>query len=67
MMKTPVSAFDLFLLRLYEGAKCNDLVKNDNADEADLCMTALTYDEGSSELSAFLRLYPGGEPIRRFH
>ena len=23
MMKTPASAFDLFLFRLYEGAKCN--------------------------------------------
>ena len=66
MMKTPASAFDLFLFRLYEGAKCNNLVKNNNADEADLCMTSLTYDLESRVLSAFLRVYPGAEPMDDF-
>jgi hypothetical protein len=66
MMKTPASAFDLFLFRLYEGAKCNNLVKNNNADEADLCMTSLTYDVESRVLSAFLRVYPGAEVMDDF-
>jgi hypothetical protein len=66
MMKTPTSAFDLFLFRLYEGAKCNRLIKNTNADEADLCMTSLSYDSDSNVLSAFLRVYPGAEAMDEF-
>jgi hypothetical protein len=66
LMKTPASAFDLFLFRLYEGAKCNNMVKNNNADEADLCMTSLTYDVESRVLSAFLRVYPGAEVMDDF-
>ena len=66
MMKTPTSVFDLFLFRLYEGAKCNRLVKNTNADEADLCMTSLTYNADSNVLSAYLRVYPGAEAMDEF-
>ena len=58
MMKTPASAFDLYLFRLYEGARCNRLIKNTNSDEADLCMTSLAYDVDSNVLSAYLRVYP---------
>ena len=66
MMKAPASAFNLFLFRLYEGAKCNRLIKNTNADEADLCMTSLNYDADSNVLSAFLRVYPGAEAMDEF-
>ena len=66
MMKTPASAFDLYLFRLYEGAKCNRLIKNTNADEADLCMTSLAYDLDSNVLSAYLRVYPGAEVMDDF-
>lgn len=66
MMQTPPSAFDLFLLRLYEGAKCNNLVKNTNADEADLCLTSIDYDADSNVLSTFFRVYPGAEAMDDF-
>ncbi len=66
MMQTPASAFDLFLFRLYEGAKCNNLVKNTNAEEADLCMTTLDYDAGTNLLSTFFRVYPGAEAMDDF-
>jgi hypothetical protein len=66
MMKTPASAFDLYLFRLYEGARCNRLIKNTNADEADLCMTSLAYDVDSNVLSAYLRVYPGAEAMDDF-
>ena len=66
MMKTPASAFDVFLFRLYEGAKCNNLVKNDNAGEADLCMTALSYDADTNELSTFFRVYPAALAMEDF-
>jgi hypothetical protein len=66
MMKTPASSFDLYLFRLYEGAKCNRLIKNTNADEADLCMTSLAYDVDSNVLSAYLRVYPGAEVMDDF-
>lgn len=35
MLQTPASAFDLFLVRLYEAGKCNNVIKNNNFDEAD--------------------------------
>lgn len=66
MMQTPASAFDLFLFRLYEGAKCNNLVKNTNAEEADLCMTKLDYDAETNLLSTFFRVYPGAEAMDDF-
>ena len=66
MMDTPASVFDLFLFRVYEGAKCNKLVKNNNADEADLCMTSLDYDVDANLLSAYFRVYPGAEAMEDF-
>jgi len=66
MMQTPASAFDLFLFRLYEGAKCNNLVKNTNAEEADLCLTSIGYDAKSNVLSTFFRVYPGAEAMDDF-
>jgi hypothetical protein len=66
MMQTPASAFDMFLFRLYEASKCNNLLKNDNSDEADLCLTALGYDPDSNLLSTFFRVLPGAEVMDDF-
>ena len=66
MLQTPPSAFDLFLFRVYEDAKCNKLVKNSNAEEADLCLTSISYDADSNVLSTFFRIYPGAEPMDDF-
>ena len=66
MMQTPATAFDLFLLRLYEGAKCNNLVKNTNAEEADLCLTSIDYDADANVLTTFFRVYPGAEAMDDF-
>jgi hypothetical protein len=66
MMQTPASAFDMFLFRLYEGAKCNNLVQNGNADEADLCMTSIAYDAETNVLSTWFRVYPGAEAMDDF-
>lgn len=66
MMQTPASAFDLFLFQLYESAKCNNLVKNTNAEEADLCMTKIDYDPEANLLSVFFRVYPGAEAMEDF-
>jgi hypothetical protein len=66
MMQTPASAFDMFLFRLYEGAKCNNLVQNGNADEADLCMTSIAYDAETGVLSAYFRVYPGAPAMDDF-
>jgi len=66
MVATPVSAFDLFLFRIYESAKCNNVLKNNNADEADLCMSSLNYDADNNILSAFFRVLPGAESMDEF-
>lgn len=66
MMKTPASAFDLFLFRLYESGKCNNVVKNNNADEADLCLTSIKYDYDENILTAFFRVLPAAEPMDDF-
>ena len=58
MLATPASVMDVFLLRLYEAGKCNTVVRNDNADEADLCLTTLDYDAGANRLTAFFRVLP---------
>ena len=58
MLATPASVMDVFLLRLYEAGKCNNVVRNDNVDEADLCLTTLDYDAERNLLSAFFRVLP---------
>ena len=58
MQVAPASVMDLFLLRVYEAGKCNNVVRNDNADEADLCLTTLDFDPGRQLLSAFFRVLP---------
>lgn len=66
MMQTPASAFDMFLFRLYEAAKCNKVVKNSNLDEADLCLSSLSYNADKNILSAFVRILPGAEIMDDF-
>lgn len=59
MMQTPASAFDVFLFRLYEAAKCNQVVRNDHLEEADLCLSSLRYDAEGNVLTAYFRIWPG--------
>ena len=66
MMQTPASVFDLFLFRLYESAKCNNVVKNNNADEADLCMSTLSYDNEANILTVFFRVLPAAQVMEDF-
>lgn len=58
MQAVPASVMDLFMLRLYEAGKCNNVVRNDNAEEADLCLTTLDFDPDRQLLSAFFRVLP---------
>lgn len=66
MMQTPATLFDLFLFRLYESAKCNNVIRNDNADEADLCLSTLNYDADANRLSVFFRVLPAAEAMDEF-
>jgi hypothetical protein len=66
MMQTPASAFDLFLFRLYEAGKCNNVVKNNNLDEADLCLSSIAYDAEANVLTGFFRVLPGAEAMDDF-
>lgn len=66
MLATPASVMDVFLLRLYEAGKCNNVVRNDNADEADLCLTTLDYDADRNLLSAFFRVLPAAPVMDDF-
>lgn len=66
MLQTPASAFDLFLFRLYQAGKCNTVIKNNNLDEAALCLSALSYDADKNILSAFFRVLPGAEAMDDF-
>lgn len=45
MMKTPASAFDVFLFQLYEQSKCSQgwVGNQDKDDRPDLCMTMINY------------------------
>lgn len=66
MMQTPATAFDIFLFRIYESAKCNNVVKNLNSDEADLCLSTIKYDVDKNILSAFFRVLPVAEAMDDF-
>ena len=66
MMQTPATAFDMFVYRLYEAAKCNNVVKNTNSDEADLCLSSIKYDADKNVLSVFFRVLPGAEAMDDF-
>ncbi|MDH3630463.1 MAG: hypothetical protein OER98_05015 [Gammaproteobacteria bacterium] len=66
MIQTPATAFDMFLFRLYEAAKCNNVLKNNNSDEADLCLSTIKYDADKNVLSAFFRVLPGAEVMDDF-
>lgn len=66
MMQTPASAFDMFLFRLYEAGKCNTVVKNNNLDEGDLCLSSIQYDADKNILTAFFRVLPGAEAMDDF-
>lgn len=66
IIETPASAFDMFLYRIYEAAKCNNVVKNNNADEADLCLSTIKYDADKNILSTFFRVLPGAEVMDEF-
>ncbi len=43
MIQTPATAFDMFMFRIYEAAKCNSVLKNNNSDEADLCLNFIRW------------------------
>jgi hypothetical protein len=58
VIEKPATAFDMFLFRLYEASKCNNVVKNNNADEADLCLSSLRYDADKNVLATFFRVLP---------
>ena len=66
MMQTPATAFDMFLFRLYEAAKCNNILKNNNSEEADLCLTSISYDAERNILSTFFRVLPVAEAMDDF-
>ena len=66
MIQTPATAFDLFLFRLYEAAKCNQVLKNGNSDEADLCLSSINYDADRNILSTFFRVLPAAEAMDDF-
>lgn len=66
MIQTPASTFDMFLFRLYEAGKCDNVVKNTNSDEADLCLTSIGYDADKNILSVFFRVLPGAEAMDDF-
>ena len=66
MMQTPASAFDMFLFRIYEAAKCNNVLKNNNADEADLCLSSIKYDIDDNILFAYFRVLPAAEAMDDF-
>ena len=66
MIKTPATAFDMFLYRFYESSKCNNVLKNNNSDEADLCLSAIKYDADMNILSVFVRVLPGAEAMDDF-
>jgi len=66
MMQTPASMFDMFLFRLFEAGKCNNVLKNNNSDEADLCLSSIRYDADKNILSAFFRVLPGAEAMDDF-
>jgi hypothetical protein len=42
----------------------NNVVKNSNSDEADLCLSSVSYDADKNILSAFFRVLPGAESGR---
>ena len=65
-MQTPASAFDVFLFRLYEAAKCNQVVRNDHLEEADLCLSSLGYDAEGNVLTAYFRVQPGAFAMEDF-
>jgi len=66
MIQTPATAFDMFLFRLYEAGKCNNVVKNNNSDEADLCLSSISYDADKNVLSTFFRILPVAEAMDDF-
>jgi hypothetical protein len=66
MIETPATAFDMFLYRLYETAKCNNVLKNNNTDEADLCLSSLSCDADRNVLSVFFRVLPAAEVMDDF-
>ena len=66
MIQTPATTFDMFLFRIYEAAKCNNVLKNNNSDEADLCLSTIKYDAEKNVLSAFFRVLPGAEVMDDF-
>lgn len=66
MIQTPATAFDMFLFRIYEAAKCSNVLKNNNSDEADLCLSTIKYDAEKNVLSTFFRVLPGAEVMDDF-
>jgi len=66
MIETPATALDMFLFRLYEAGKCDNVLKNSNSDEADLCLSSLSYDADKNILSTFFRVLPGAEVMDDF-
>jgi hypothetical protein len=66
VIQKPATAFDIFLFRLYEAGKCNNVVKNNNADEADLCLSSISYDADKNVLSTFFRVFPSAEVMDDF-
>ena len=66
MIRTPATAFDMFVFRIYEAAKCNNVLKNNNSDEADLCLSTIKYDAEKNVLSVFFRILPGAEVMDDF-
>lgn len=65
MMKTPASAFDMFLFRLYESGKCK-LWFGDSLDEPDVCITSLRYDPERDALAIYFRAFATAEMLGDF-
>ena len=66
MIATPATAFDMFLFRIYESAKCNNVVNNANMEEADLCLSSISYDADRNILAAFFRVQPAALAMEEF-
>ena len=64
-MRTPASAFDVYMFRLYESAKCKNWIGAQES-QPDPCMTALLYDGDSDTLRMHFEMYPTNEALDDF-
>lgn len=64
-MQTPASAFDVYLFRLFEAAKCKNWI-GEQETRPDPCMTTLVYDDEQDTLRMHFEMYPTNEAIDDF-